>query len=56
MAKKKKLVLIDGTALAYRNHFSMIKNPLRNSKGVNTSALYGTLNSLHKIIREVKPD
>ncbi len=51
-----KLVLIDGTALAYRNHFSMIKNPLRNSKGVNTSALFGVLNSLVKIIREQKPD
>ncbi len=51
-----KLILIDGTALAYRNHFSMIKNPLRNSKGINTSALYGTLNSISKIIREQKPD
>ena len=51
-----KLVLIDGTALAYRNHFSMIRNPLTNSKGVNTSALYGTLNSLVKILREQEPD
>ena len=56
MSSKGKLVLIDGTALAYRNHFSMIRNPLRNSKGVNTSALYGTLNSLEKVIREQKPD
>ncbi len=52
----KKLILIDGTALAYRNHFSMIRNPLRNSKGMNTSGLFGLLNSLIKIIREEKPD
>jgi len=52
----KKLILIDGTALAYRNHFSMLRNPLRNSKGMNTSGLFGLLNSLIKIIREEKPD
>ena len=52
----KKLILVDGTALAYRNHFSMIRNPLTNSKGVDTSALYGTLNSLMKIIRDECPD
>jgi DNA polymerase-1 len=52
----KKLVLVDGTALAYRNHFSMIKRPLITSKGENTSALYGTLNSLLKIRNKLKPD
>ncbi|MCD6417733.1 DNA polymerase I [bacterium] len=55
-AMPEKLILIDGTALAYRNHFSMIRNPLRNSRGVNTSALFGVLNSLAKIIREQNPD
>jgi len=56
MGERKKIVLVDGTALAYRNHFSMIKNPLRNSRGINTSALFGTLNSLIKIIGEQKPE
>jgi len=40
-----KLYLIDGTALLYRAHFAFIKNPLINSKGMNTSAIFGVINS-----------
>ncbi len=51
----KKLILIDGTALAYRHYFSQIRNPLRNSKGVNTTALFGVLSNVLKLIEHDKP-
>ncbi len=51
-----RIFLIDGTALAYRGYFAFIRNPLRNSKGKNTSAVYGVANSLLKIRREERPD
>ena len=50
-----KLFLIDGTALIYRAYFAFIRNPLINSKGVNTSAIYGVVNSFLKIVDEFKP-
>ncbi|OGC77485.1 MAG: DNA polymerase I [candidate division Zixibacteria bacterium RBG_16_40_9] len=56
MTKKKRLFLIDGSALAYRSYFAFIRNPLINSKGVNTSAVFGFTNSLLKILKEEKPD
>jgi len=54
--KLKSMYLIDGSAMAYRAYFAFIRNPLINSKGENTSAVFGFLNSLIKIIREEKPD
>ncbi len=53
---KKRLFLIDGSALAYRSYFAFIKNPLINSKGENTSAVFGFSNSLYKILQEENPD
>ena len=47
---------MDGTALAYRSHFAFIKNPLINSRGMNTGAIYGFLNILFKIAKDIKPD
>lgn len=52
----KKLFLIDGSALAYRSYFAFIQNPLINSKGENTSAIYGFVRALNKILDEEKPD
>lgn len=52
---KKRLFLIDATALAYRSFFAFIRNPLINSKGINTSGIYGFTNTLIKILREEKP-
>jgi len=52
---KDKLFLIDGTALIYRAYFAFLRNPLINSKGVNTSAIYGVINSFLKIVEEYKP-
>ena len=42
-------------ALVYRAHFAFIQNPIRNSKGVNTSALYGFINTLLTILDKEKP-
>ena len=53
---EKILFLIDGSALVYRAYFAFIRNPLINSKGENTSAVFGFINSLIKIIRKEKPD
>jgi DNA polymerase-1 len=54
--KDKTLYLVDGSAIFYRAYFAFIRNPLINSKGENTSAVYGFLNSLLKIIRDENPD
>ena len=46
----KRLFILDGMALAYRAHFAFFSNPIRNSKGVNTSAVYGFANTLLGIL------
>lgn len=51
----KRLFLLDGMALIYRAHFALINNPIRNSKGVNTSALHGFINTLLAILEKEKP-
>lgn len=53
--KDKKLFLLDAYALIYRAFFALNKNPRINSKGVNTSAVMGFLNSLYDILRNEKP-
>ncbi len=49
------LYLLDGNALAYRAHFAFIKRPLVNSKGLDTSAIFGFTNSLLQIL-DSKPE
>ncbi len=56
MPKKKRLFLIDGSELAYRAYFAFIRNPLINSKGENTSAVFGFTNSILKILKDEDPD
>ncbi len=56
MPSKNRLFLIDGSALAYRSYFAFIRNPLINSKGENTSAVFGFTNSILKILRDENPD
>ncbi|MBC8462343.1 MAG: DNA polymerase I, partial [Deltaproteobacteria bacterium] len=51
-----RLFLIDGSALAYRSYFAFIRNPLINSKGENTSAIFGFMNSLFLLMEKEKPD
>ena len=54
--ENKRLYLIDGYAMLYRAHFAMIRNPLINSKGMHTSALFGFVNQIMKLINNEKPD
>lgn len=51
----KKLFLLDAYALIYRAFFALNKNPRINSKGLNTSAVMGFLNSLYEILKNEKP-
>ena len=52
---EKKLFLLDAYALIYRAFFAMNKNPRMTSKGLNTSAVMGFLNSLYEILQKEKP-
>lgn len=52
----KKLFLIDGTALIYRSYYAFIRRPLINSKGENTSAIFGTINSFLKLLDNFKAE
>ncbi|MEW6050939.1 MAG: DNA polymerase I [Candidatus Zixiibacteriota bacterium] len=54
--KKRRIYLIDGSAVFYRAYFALIRNPLINSKGEDTSATFGFVNSLLKILRDENPD
>ena len=52
---RKKLFLLDAYALIYRAHFAFINNPRINSKGLNTSAIFGFCNSLLEVINNHNP-
>ena len=50
-----KLFLFDAYALIYRAYYAFIKNPRRNSKGLNTSAIMGFINTLNEVQTKEKP-
>lgn len=50
-----KLFLIDAYALIYRSYYALIKNPRINSKGFNTSAIMGFVNTLNEIMTKEQP-
>ena len=52
----KKLVLLDAYALIFRAYYAFIRNPRVNSKGENTSAVFGFVNTLEDILRTFSPD
>ena len=54
-ASDKTLYLVDGSAIFYRAYFAFMRNPLINSKGENTSATFGFVNSLLKILKDENP-
>lgn len=56
MAKAPRLFLIDGSALAYRSYFAFIRNPLINSKGENTSAVFGFTRTLLDLLSQEQPE
>ncbi len=51
-----RLFLLDGMALAYRAHFAFIRSPLTNAQGVETSAVFGFLMALDRILEEERPE
>jgi len=55
MSSEKKLFLLDAMALIYRAYFAFSKNPRMNSKGLNTSAMFGFTNTLFDILSNQKP-
>jgi DNA polymerase-1 len=50
-----KLFLLDAYALVYRSYYAFIKNPRVNSKGQNTSAIFGFVNTLEDILKKENP-
>ncbi len=52
---KNKLFLLDAYALIYRSYYAFIKNPRINSKGQNTSAIFGFVNTLEEVLRKENP-
>ena len=51
----KKLYLLDGMALTYRAHFSLIRSPRYTSAGICTNAVFGISNTLFDILKKQKP-
>lgn len=51
----KKIYLLDAFALIYRSYFAFQRNPIYNSKGMNTSAIYGFVNTLLDVLKKEKP-
>ena len=52
----KKLFLLDAYALIFRSYYALIRAPRINSKGLNTSAIMGFVNTLNEIITKENPD
>lgn len=50
-----KLFLIDAYALIYRSYYALIRSPRVNSKGLNTSAVMGFLNTLNEVLTKERP-
>ena len=51
-----KLYLLDGYALIFRAYYALIRSPRINSKGENTSAIFGFVNTLEDVLRNARPD
>lgn len=56
MSSRKKIVILDVMSLAYKAYFAFITRPLKTKAGEPTSAVYGFLTQLIKILEETKPD
>lgn len=52
----KTLYLLDAYALIYRAYYALIRSPRINSKGQNTSAVFGFVNTLEDVLQKEKPD
>lgn len=56
MSDQKRLFLVDAYALIFRGYYAFIKNPRINSKGIDTSAIMGFMNSLLDVIKRERPN
>ncbi len=56
MSNQKRVFLVDAFALIFRGYYAFIKNPRINSKGLDTSAIMGFMNSLLDVIKRERPD
>ena len=56
MSDQKRVFLVDAFALIFRGYYAFIKNPQINSKGLDTSAIMGFMNSLLDVIKRERPD
>ena len=56
MSDNKRVFLVDAFALIFRGYYAFIKNPRINSKGTDTSAILGFMNSLLDVIKRERPD
>mgnify|MGYP005990078063 CR=1 FL=1 len=56
MSEQKRVFLVDAFALIFRGYYAFIKNPRINSKGMDTSAIMGFMNSLLDVIKRERPD
>ena len=56
MSNNKRVFLVDAFALIFRGYYAFIKNPRINSKGLDTSAIMGFMNSLLDVIKRERPD
>lgn len=56
MSDQKRVFLVDAYALIFRGYYAFIKNPRINSKGIDTSAIMGFMNSLLDVIKRERPD
>ena len=54
--QQKRLFIIDGYATLYRAHYALIRNPLTNTAGTPTSAIFGFANQVFQLIEDEKPD
>ena len=54
--KKNEVYFLDAYALIYRAYYAFIRNPRINSKGLNTSAIFGFTNSLLEVLTKAKPE
>lgn len=54
--EQKKLFLLDAYALIFRSFYAFITNPMYNSEGLNTSAIYGFVITLDEVLRNQNPD
>lgn len=52
----KKLFLLDAYALIFRAYYALIRAPRINSKGMNTSAVFGFVNTLEEVLKKEQPD